>query len=526
MGADAIFWSAGGSQINWTAGSTVYSKSFTGTAFFEEEDDEEEETEEETGAENGNGEPSDDGAEPETEADADEDAGEDADSGEPEDFEFLEEAEDVTAYKVTVTVPRDVPEGRLLLTGARILTMGEQGVLENGDILIENNRIAAVGPAGTLTVPDGTETLDLRGKTIAPGYVSAHAHWAFTVQSDLLSMQSPTLAASLAWGVTSSLDVQTSGNSAFIYQDMIDAGEILGPRSWSTGSGVFMNADIKTRKDATGILKWYKDHYRTHNIKAYISGNRKQRQLIVEAAKEVGIMPTTEGAIDMKLDITHMLDGMVGNEHAYPVEIEDDIVQLSVQSGTGYVPTLLVLYGGPGAEGYYHINFNTHDDEKVHNFYPHAVVDSIVTRWRWVHESQHQFDETARDTAKLWRAGARVGVGAHGQYPGPGYHYELWAMASGMTEMEAMEIATIGGAEMIGRELEVGSLETGKFADLVILNSNPLDDIHNSLDISHVMKNGRLYEDERLNEVWPRQRPRETFWFTGDKPERVERTER
>ncbi|MEO7966593.1 MAG: amidohydrolase family protein, partial [Gemmatimonadaceae bacterium] len=94
--------------------------------------------------------------------------------------------------------------------------------------------------------------------------------------------------------------------------------------------------------------------------------------------------------------------------------------------------------------------------------------------------------------------------GSHGQQDGIGAQWELWMLQSGdMTPMEALRIATIYGAESIGYGKDLGSLETGKLADLVVLNSNPLENIRNSNDIRYVMKNGELYEGTSLDRVWP-----------------------
>jgi hypothetical protein len=216
-------------------------------------------------------------------------------------------------------------------------------------------------------------------------------------------------------------------------------------------------------------------------------------------------MPTTEGGLDLKLNLTHALDGFHGNEHALPiVPLYKDVVELFAQSGTTYTPTLLVLYGGPWAENYFYTTTEVHDEPKLNRFTPHNVIDQNTKRRPWFREDEHSFSKTAAQAAKIMRAGGLVGVGAHGQLQGLGYHWEMWALASGgLTPMEVLRAATLNGAKIIGLGQDLGSAEPGKLADLVVLRSNPLDDIHNTNTIRYVMKNGELFEGDTLEQLWP-----------------------
>jgi Tol biopolymer transport system component len=429
----------------------------------------------------------------------------------------LDQAEADTAYRpeelrVQVTGQRDMPQGTVVLRGARVITMRGTEVIENADVVVRNNRVAGVGPRGS--APADARVIDVTGKTIMPGFVDTHAHmwnlWGLHWTRPWIYL------ANLAYGVTTTRDPQTATTDVLTYGDLVEAGAFPGPRVYSTGPGVFWTEGIRDLAHARFVLRRYSDYYDTKTFKMYMAGNRRQRQLLIMAARELELMPTTEGGLDYRLNMTHAMDGYPGIEHAMPIiPAYGDVIELFKTSGTTNSPTLLVQYGGPWAENYFYTHENNIGDAKLRHFTPKEELDYKVRRRNpgpgpggWFHEDEYVFRKHSAWLSELVRAGGRAGVGSHGQLQGLGYHWELWAIQSGgMSNHDALRVATVLGAEAIGLGRDLGTLEQGKLADLLVLDANPLENIRNTNTIRYVMKNGRLYEGDTLNEIWPREQP-------------------
>ncbi len=433
---------------------------------------------------------------------------------------------------IVIRARRDVPSGTVVLRNARIVTMKGTDVIEKGDILVRNNRIVAVG---NLSAPSDARVIDMSGKTIVPGFVDTHAHPGIEHGEH---QQPWSYLANLAYGVTTLRDPQSGTTDVLTYEDDVDAGVSVGPRIYSTGPGLFGPTyypgggdDVKSLDDARRVMKRYSQYYDTKTLKMYISGNRQQRQWILMAAKEQNIKPTTEGALDFRYDMTMALDGYPGQEHALPVTpLYKDVVTLYGETQIAYTPTLIVAYGGPWAENYWYEHENVYTDAKLQHFTPYEEL-AYKSRRRvrsslgggnaggWFMDDEYNFPLVAKAANDIVKAGGRIGVGSHGQLNGLGYHWEMWSLAKGgMTPFDVLRCATIFGAEAIGLNNDIGSIEAGKLADLVILDRNPLADIRNTNSVRWVMKNGRLYDGNTLDETYPRTKKMEAVLGTPARP--------
>jgi Tol biopolymer transport system component len=428
---------------------------------------------------------------------------------------------DAIETAVKVYYQRDLPQGVVLLKGARIITMEGEQVIENGDILVENNRIKALGASGSLSVPSGAKVVDVAGKTIVPGFVDTHAHmWP---QWGLHKSQVWKYAINLAYGVTTTRDPQTATTDVLTYGDEVDAGMVFGPRIYSTGPGVgFWDYNVKDSAQAEDILRQYSKYYNTHYIKMYLTGNRQQREWIIMAARNQKLMPTTEGGLNTKLNITNLLDGYPGHEHAIPIyPLYNDLVKAIAVSQMCVTPTLIVAYGGPFAENYWWETENPYHDAKVQYFMPYEELAGKTRRDKagWFMPEEQVFPKHAKSMKAMVEAGALAGIGSHGEFNGIGYHWEMWAMGSGgMKPMDVLRTATILGATGLGLDQDLGSLKAGKLADLVILDKNPLENLRNTNTVKYVMKNGRLYDGNNGGEVYPAQRPLDRSDWNFAKP--------
>ncbi|MFC0350795.1 amidohydrolase family protein [Undibacterium danionis] len=422
--------------------------------------------------------------------------------------------------KIGFRANADKPSGVTVISGARVVTMKGDEVIENARVVVKDNRILAIGMADAVPVPAGATQIDATGKTIIPGLVDVHWHGGMG-EGQIIPQQSWVDFASLAFGVTTIHDPSNNTSEIFTHSEMQKAGNVVAPRIFSTGTILYgakanFSAVVNSLDDALTHMKRLKGSGAI-SVKSYNQPRREQRQQILEAARQTGMMVVPEGGSLFQHNMTMVIDGHTGVEHSIPVaNAYDDVKQLWSQTQVGYTPTLIVGYGGLDGEHYWYARTDVWKHPILSRYVPRSVLEPRSVRRETAPEEDFNVFNVARTAVELQRAGVPVNMGAHGQREGLGAHWEMWTLArGGMSSLEAIRAATINGARYLGMDKDIGSLEVGKLADMVIISGDILQDIRQSDQITHVMMNGRLYDVNTMNEVGARSKVRKPLFFEG-----------
>ncbi|WP_207533035.1 amidohydrolase family protein [Desertivirga arenae] len=424
---------------------------------------------------------------------------------------------DSSGIDIGLKLKADVPTGSIALTNARIITMKGDQVIENGTIVIKENKIVSVGPSDQVKVPEDAKVVNAENKTIMPGLVDVHAH--LPTSPDGVSAQSDWgYLANLAFGVTTSHDPSSNSEMVFSQSEMQKAGILTGPRIFSTGTILYgaegdFKAVINSLDEARSSLRRLKV-LGAFSVKSYNQPRREQRQQIIQAARELKMEVVPEGGSTFSHNMSMILDGHTGIEHNIPVvPVYKDVKALWNASKTAYTPTLIVAYGAQSGENFWYDRTNVWENERLLNFVPRPVVDSRARRRNTSEFADYGHIEISKAVKQLADGGTKINLGSHGQLQGLGAHWEMWMLAQGgMSPLQVLKAATINGAEYLGMSKEIGSIEPGKLADLIVLDENPLEDIRNTERIKYIMLNGHLY-DENLNETGNLEKLRNKMWW-------------
>ncbi len=442
-------------------------------------------------------------------------------------FTFLEGSPDSIGeikrevIDINLILKTDKPEGKLAFTGARILTMNANDeVIENGTLVIDGNRIVAVGKADEVEVPDDAILIDATGKTIMPGIIDTHAHLR-AFRYGLSPQKDWPYYANLAYGITCTHDPSSNSEMSLSQSEMVRAGVMVGPRIFTTGTILYgaegdFKAVINSYEDALFAVERTKA-FGTFSVKSYNQPRRDQRQQIIKAARELGVMVYPEGGSTFYHNMTQILDGHTSIEHNIPiVPLYDDVIRLWAASKTANTPTLIVNYGGLNGEYYWYQTTNVWENEKLLKYTPRAIIDSRSRHRTMAPMEEYEIGHilTSKSCKKLHDKGVKICVGGHGQLQGLGVLWEMWNLSQGgMTNAEVLRAATMDGAEYIGMEDHLGSLEPGKLADVIVLDKDPLEDIQHINTVIYTIVNGRMYDTETMNEIGHYDRPRSKFFW-------------
>ncbi len=418
----------------------------------------------------------------------------------------------------------DKPQGVTVIRNARIVTMAGPaadaggGVIENGHVVIRGNRIAAVG-AGEAAYPAGARVIDAAGKTVVPGFIDAHAHGG-QAEDGIIPEQNWTAIAHLALGVTTVHDPSNDAVEIFPASELQRAGKIIAPRIFSTGDVVYgakapgFFSEIGDYDDALAHVRRLKAQG-ARSIKNYNQPRREQRQQVVAAARAENMTVVAEGGSLFTMDMSIIADGNSTLEHNIPQAVlYEDVLSFFAQTKVAYTPTLVVTYGGLAGDPYWRYATNVWEHPILARHAPPHILQPNNVRRTKAPDEDFVDRVSAREAKKLADRGVLVSIGAHGQEEGLGSHWEMWSFVrGGMSPLEALKAATVTPATALGYIKDLGTIEAGKLADLVILDANPLDDIQHTDDIDSVMLNGRLYDALTMNEVGGAERKRTKYYW-------------
>lgn len=435
-----------------------------------------------------------------------------------------ETKQDEPATKVKVTSlgfnqSVDKPSGVLAFVGAKVITMEGDQVIEDGVVLVQGNKISALGTRQQITIPDDAQIINIRGKTLMPGLIDAHAHGP-QGSDELIPQQNWKNYAGLALGVTTIHDPSNDTTEFFAASEMQKAGKIVAARLFSTGSILYgatwpgLTSHVDNLEDAKFHIERLKKAG-AFSVKSYNQPRRDQRQQLVQAARELEMLVVPEGGSLLQHNLTMLIDGHTTLEHSIATaKIYDDIKQLWSQSNMAYTPTLGVAYGGISGEHYWYDTTDVWLHPRLSKYVPAEFLNARSMRRTKAPLHHYNHINVAKVAKQMQALGIRVNAGGHGQREGLAMHWEMWMMAQGgMSPLQAIRTATLDPAITLGLDRQLGSIKVGKLADMIVVDGDVAQDIRLSDKIVYTVINGRLYNADTMNEIGHYDNKREPFYF-------------
>lgn len=432
---------------------------------------------------------------------------------------YDKELDKLVTNKIQLQVPRAIPSGSIALVGARIITLDNKKILNQGTVVIRQGRISCIGNCETTDVD---KVLNLSGSTIIPGFVDLHAHHN-RESAGRIPSRGPEYAIYLAYGVTTTRDPAASSINIWRAKELVETGMVIGPRIFGTGETLtpgdaYLKADIISADEANYQAERLHS-WGAESLKQYLQNRRANAQWIVDAGRNRNMVVTSEGGnFNLEHNIGLVMDGHAGFEHALvQFPIYSDVSKFLGQANFHYSPTVIVGGSAPWSEDYFFQKSKVWQDPKQQRWLPWRQLIPHARRHMMRPVTDYGFSIVAQGMADIIANGGYGTIGSHGQQHGIASHWEVWMYAEALGPMGALEVASLHGAHFIGVDGDIGSISKGKLGDLIVLNSNPLDDIQNTLDMKYVMKGGVLYDAATLNEIWPKPKSfGEYYWIDSN----------
>ncbi|WP_445946419.1 amidohydrolase family protein [Shewanella sp.] len=411
-----------------------------------------------------------------------------------------------------------VPRGTVAFVGGTVITMEDDNVIEKGVVIVKDNKIVLVGDASTQP-PKDAQVFDISGKSIMPGLFDAHAHGP-QADHEIIPQQNWALYSGLSLGVTAIHDPSNDTTEIFAASEQQKAGSIVGPRIFSTGTILYgaYAPGYTSHVDSLDDAKFHLERLKkvgAFSVKSYNQPRRNQRQQVIAAARELGMMVVPEGGSLLQHNLSMVVDGHTTLEHSLPVgAIYSDIKQLWSQTKVSYTPTLVVAYGGISGENYWYDKTDVWAHPRLSAYVPADILQARSMRRPTAPDGHYNHFNVAKVANELNDLGVKTNIGAHGQREGLAAHWEMWMFAQGgMSNQDVLKTATINPAITFGMDHQLGSIKAGKLADLIVIDGNPLTDIRVTDKVVYTMTNGRLFNAETMNELNGNKLKRKTFFF-------------